>query len=59
VSDRDDEERRRRRLAQALGDALPERTSDELEQGWGEQPDQRRDRRDDDWFKEQVPPHHG
>jgi hypothetical protein len=54
---RDAELERRRRLAAAFGDPLPESTSDERE-GWGEGP-QVDDRRDEDWFRSQVPPHHG
>lgn len=45
--------KRRRRLAAAFGDAVPEQTSDDT--------DAREDRsgKGDDWYREQVPPHHG
>lgn len=44
--------KRRRRLAQVFGDVLPDQTEDD------------RDARgsagkSDDWYREQVPPHHG
>ena len=44
--------KRRRRLAAAFGDAVPEQTSDDT--------DAREDRpgKGDDWYREQVPPHH-
>ena len=50
-----DEVERRRRAAELLGDLLPDTTSDETAEGWGE-----RDRasRDDDYLRD-VPPHHG
>jgi len=51
------EHARRRRLAEAFGDPLPESTRDERG-GWGERP-QTDGRREDDWFRDQVPPHHG
>lgn len=45
--------RRRRRLAAVFGDVLPEQTSEDRDpagsqQGLG-----------DDWYQDQVPPHHG
>jgi hypothetical protein len=45
--------KRRRRLAAAFGDAVPEQTSDDT--------DAREDRsgKGDDWYRDQVPPHHG
>lgn len=46
---------RRRRLADAFAEALPEVTGDESDQAWGDRPGQR----DDAWFRSQVPPHHG
>lgn len=50
------EQRRRRRLAEVFGDVLPDSTRDD-------QPDPdgagHRAGRDDDWFRDQVPPHHG
>lgn len=47
---------RRRRLAAALDEALPGSTSDDTAAGWGE-----RDTggRDDEWYRREVPPHHG
>lgn len=45
---------RRRKLAEVFGDVLPEGTSDDRADGWGE-----RDRSDEDWLRSQVPPHHG
>ncbi len=42
---------RRRRLAEVFGDVLPEQTRDDTEAG-----DQTPD---DDWWRAQVPPHHG
>ncbi len=44
--------RRRRRLAEIFGDALPEQTGDDRDE-----PTPGRD--GDTWLKEQVPPHHG
>jgi hypothetical protein len=43
----------RRRLAEVFGDGVPEQTSDDR--------DAREDRpgKGDDWYREQVPPHHG
>ncbi|CAA9404644.1 MAG: hypothetical protein AVDCRST_MAG32-3187 [uncultured Nocardioides sp.] len=41
---------RRRRLAAAFGDVLPEQTSDDAATSGG---------KGDDWYREQVPPHHG
>ena len=46
---------RRRRLESALADPLPEGTRDESDEAWGD----RSDRSDDEWFRKQVPPHHG
>jgi hypothetical protein len=34
---------------------LPERTSDEREVGWGDEPAER----DDEWYRRERPPHHG
>jgi hypothetical protein len=48
--------KRRRRLAEVFGDALPDTTSDERD------PEGRPDdaaKRSDTWLEEQVPPHHG
>jgi hypothetical protein len=47
---------RRRRLAAAFGEPLPETTSDEREE-WGDRP--QGGGRDEDWLRSQVPPHHG
>jgi len=35
---------------------LPEVTSDERDQGWG---DDRDGRRDEEWYRRERPPHHG
>ena len=45
--------KRRRRLAAAFGDGVPEQTSDDT--------DAREDRsgKGDDWYRDEVPPHHG
>ena len=52
-AEREAERERRRRLAAAFGDDVPEQTSDDV--------DRREDRtgKGDDWYREQVPPHHG
>jgi hypothetical protein len=34
---------------------LPDRTSDEHEVGWGDEPAER----DDEWYRRERPPHHG
>lgn len=47
---------RKRRLAEVFGDVLPDGTSDERADSWGER-DGGAD--DDDWLRNQVPPHHG
>lgn len=52
------EAQRRRRVAAAFGDPLPEGTRDESAEGWGERPS-KRDGGDDEWLRSQVPPHHG
>ncbi|HEX3932157.1 MAG TPA: hypothetical protein VHW64_15745 [Nocardioides sp.] len=50
--------RRRRRLAEVFGDALPETTSDERDEA--EPPgDDTGDSAQDRWLRGQVPPHHG
>lgn len=46
---------RRRKLAAAFEGPLPEGTKDESGEAWGE----RDGGRDEDWFRSQVPPHHG
>jgi hypothetical protein len=50
------EPERRRRRAQVFGEVLPEATSDERGDGWSErEPGEG----SDEWFRRQVPPHHG
>jgi hypothetical protein len=44
---------RRKRLAEVFGDVLPDQTSDDRA------PASQRDGKDDDWYRRQVPPHHG
>ena len=44
---------RRRRLAEAFGEVLPDTTADERDDSPG------RERGADTWLREQVPPHHG
>ncbi|MET0839352.1 MAG: hypothetical protein ABWY19_11260 [Marmoricola sp.] len=46
-------EARRRRLAEIFGDVLPEQTNDDAAEPQT-QPDGT-----DEWWKRQVPPHHG
>jgi len=41
---------RRRRLAAVFGDVLPEQTADDAPAKGG---------KGDDWYRDQVPPHHG
>ena len=49
-----EESRRRRRLAEVFGDSMPDTTRDERD------PDGSREGRDQDqWLRDQVPPHHG
>jgi hypothetical protein len=45
---------RRRRLAQVFGEVLPDATSDERGDAWGD-----REPSTDEWLRRQVPPHHG
>ncbi|CAN5623279.1 hypothetical protein BH10ACT10_BH10ACT10_07880 [soil metagenome] len=47
---------RRRRRAEVFGDALPDSTSDERGDGWSEREPTEGS---DEWFRRQVPPHHG
>lgn len=49
-----EETARRRRRAQVFGDVLPEETSDERGDAWGD-----RDTDNEEWLRRQVPPHHG
>lgn len=46
---------RRRRLAEAFGEVLPDQTGDDRE------PADRagRERREEEWLRGEVPPHHG
>ena len=48
--------KRRRRLAEVFGDALPDTTSDERDPS---EASQSAADRGDTWLREQVPPHHG
>lgn len=50
-----EEVERRRRAAELLGDLLPDTTSDETAEGWGEKDTPSRD----DEYLRDVPPHHG
>jgi hypothetical protein len=52
-SDAEPDWKRRRRLAEVFGDALPDTTSDERDPADGAPG------RGDTWLREQVPPHHG
>jgi hypothetical protein len=45
---------RRRRLASVFGEVLPDQTSDDRGDAWGD-----RDADGDEWLRRQVPPHHG
>ena len=45
---------RRRRRARVFGEVLPESTSDERGDAWGD-----REGSSDEWLRRQVPPHHG
>jgi hypothetical protein len=49
----EDDEARRRRLAEVFGDVLPDTTSDERD------PADRGSTSRDEWYRDQVPPHHG
>ncbi len=58
-SDRSDQDAvkeaaRRKRRAKVFGEVLPESTSDERGDAWGD-----RDTDSDEWLRRQVPPHHG
>ena len=48
------EEARRRRRARVFGDVLPDRTSDERDDGSDGAPTGA-----EEWLRRQVPPHHG
>ena len=45
--------KRRRRLAAVFGDSGPDQTSDDRDPGGDAQG------KGDDWYRDQVPPHHG
>lgn len=45
---------RRRRRARVFGDVLPESTSDDRGDAWGD-----REGDAEEWLRRQVPPHHG
>jgi hypothetical protein len=47
---------RRRRRAEVFGDVLPDTTRDERGDGWSEREPAEGS---DEWFRRQVPPHHG
>ena len=51
--EREPEWKRRRRLAAVFGDGGPDQTSDDLDPG------EDRSGKGDDWYRNQVPPHHG
>ncbi len=53
--EREAERRRRRRLAEVFGETLPDGTSDERPEAWGD----REGGGTDEWLRGQVPPHHG
>ena len=44
--------KRRRRLEAVFGEGMPEQTSDDRDRG-------ARSGKGDDWYRDQVPPHHG
>ncbi len=48
--------KRRRRLAAVFGEVLPEQTSDDRAPSSGSSG---ASGKGDDWYREQVPPHHG
>jgi hypothetical protein len=49
-----EEAARQKRRARVFGDVLPEATTDERGDGWGD-----REGDADEWLRRQVPPHHG
>ena len=51
------EAERRRRLAEAFGEALPESAREDRPESWGESSSAGGD--SDEWLRSQVPPHHG
>ena len=52
-AEREPEWKRRRRLAAVFGDSGPDQTSDDRD------PREDRSGKGDDWYRDQVPPHHG
>lgn len=48
-----EEAARKRRLAEVFGDVVPEQTRDDAE------PSEEKAGDRDEWFRRQVPPHHG
>jgi hypothetical protein len=52
-AEREPEWKRRRRLAAVFGDGGPDQTSDDRD------PREDRSGKGDDWYRDQVPPHHG
>jgi len=52
-AEREPEWKRRRRLAAMFGDGTPDQTSDDRD------PREDRSGKGDDWYRDQVPPHHG
>ena len=52
------EAERRRKMAAIFGDALPDRTRDELGEGRADEVESE-GAGDEEWLRRQVPPHHG
>lgn len=52
------EAERRRKMAAIFGDVLPDKTRDETAEGRGDD-GPRGGAGDDEWLRNQVPPHHG
>lgn len=53
ASGREQEWQRRRRLAAVFGEDAPDQTSDDRD------PREDRSGKGDDWYRDEVPPHHG
>ena len=53
ASEREQEWQRRRRLAAVFGEDAPDQTSDDRD------PREDRSGKGDDWYRDEVPPHHG
>jgi hypothetical protein len=49
---------RRRESSDERDRTLPEVTDDEREIGWGDDLAAEQDRRDEDWYRRERPPHH-